>query len=313
MLVFGKNLREHRGWIVFVVLATAGPAGWYVWESRVSSHWLSGSSLPGFSLGVAAALIIVFECLLWVRKKLRAWRIGRVQVWMRAHIWLGLLCAPLAILHSGFRLGGTLSTVLMVLLVVVVISGLWGLWMQHTLPRKLYEQVPAETIYSQIPYLSAQLIDEADQLVNAVCPAAGEATDETEAKALAVGAVRTVGKVQGKVVQTRVDRQPVPGSEPMRSFYLETVRPFLRGESDDSPLSAPTHAVAVFHELKAQVPPEAHSAVDVLADFCGQRRQWQEQARLYRWLQNWLWVHLPLSVALLVVLVAHIYGALKYW
>lgn len=320
MLLFGKNLEQQRSWIVVVSALFGAASAWFFWDSLSKGQWLGGSSLPGFVFGVAAGLIIIFECLLWLRKYLRAWRIGRVQAWMRAHIWLGLLCLPLAIYHSGFRFGGTLSTLLMVLLLVVVASGIWGLAMQQWLPRRLYEEVPAETIYAQIPHLVGLMKKETDQLVHSVC---GPAPGETLAPAtpgegdgtshLVLGAVRTVGKVQGKVVETRVFREPVPNSEPLRTFYQDAVVPFLEGKAADSPLWNPTRAAAVFQDLRTRLPIAAHSAVDTLADCCGQRCEWEEQARLYRWLHNWLWIHLPLSLALLVLLLVHIYGAIKYW
>jgi hypothetical protein len=60
------------------------------------------------------------------------------------------------------------------------------------------------------------------------------------------------------------------------------------------------------------VPPEAHPAVGALRDLCEQRRQLHAQARLHFWLHNWLWVHLPLSVALVVLMGIHIYVTLRY-
>src|SRR5437867_3259605 len=137
MLVFGEHWSQHRWWVIFILVILAAASCWFFVEGSSSSEWPGGSSLPGFTFGVVGGLVIVFEFLLWWRKKVRVWRIGRVQVWMRAHIWLGLLCVPLLVYHSGFRLGGTLSTYLMVLLVVVVASGVWGLWMQQLLPQRM--------------------------------------------------------------------------------------------------------------------------------------------------------------------------------
>src|SRR5262249_43195604 len=163
----------------------------------------------------------------------------RAQAWLRAHIWLGLLCLPLLVYHSGFRLGGTLSTVLMVLLLIVIASGIWGLALQQVLPRYLLEEVPAETIYSQIDRLSQRLLREARQLVRTTCgPTADEepvAPVEAEEEAgasstthLVVGAVRAVGRVQGKVLETRTPPEPVPGSEALRPFFQDTIAPYLR-------------------------------------------------------------------------------------
>jgi hypothetical protein len=313
----------HRAWFIFFLAATAAATLGYFGFAYASGQpgWPGGSSLPGFILGTIGGLIILFEFLLWFRKKVRVWRIGRAQVWMRAHIWLGLLCVPLLLYHSGFRLGGVLSTALMILLLVVIASGVWGLALQQLLPRRMLDDLPAETIHSQIEALAEQVAAEGRQLVRATCGVGEEDSDgkvpEAEpgpAPYLVVGAVRSVGQVQGKVLQTRVPATPVPGAEPLRTFFHSTVEPFLRGSAGaDSPLRLRDRAARVFGELKLRLPPAAHPAADTLASLCEQRRQWAEQARLHFWLYNWLWVHFPLSVALVVLMFVHIWVALKYW
>lgn len=324
MLLFRGNWPLHRRWVVFVLLAAAGAAAWFVLAGLDQHAWPGGSSLPGFTFGVVGGLIILFEMLLWWKKKVRVWRIGRAQAWMRAHIWLGLLCVPLLIFHSGFRLGGTLSTVLMAFLVVVVASGIWGLALQQTLPRHLLDDVPAETIYSQIPALTGLLAAEAEHLVLATCgPVAGAApppltmpdpSGVTAGAHVVIGAVRTVGRVQGKVLETRAVAMPVPDSEPLRAFYRSTVAPFLQnGSSARSPLRIPNRAAAMFQDLRTKVAPAAHPAVAALEGLCDQRRQWDHQRRVHFWLHSWLWIHFPLSVALLMLMFLHVWVALRYW
>jgi hypothetical protein len=322
VLIDRANWPLHRPWVLFVVLATVGAGAWYVVESG-STSWPGGASLPGFTFGALGGLIVIFEFLLWFRKKVRVWRIGQAQTWMRAHIWLGLLCVPLLIGHSGFRWGGTLSAVLMILLLVVIASGIWGLALQQLLPRRMLDDLPAETIYSQIGRLADELVAEAEHLVRATCgPAPGEET-ETIARAqaptpdgsfLVVGAARSVGRVQGNVLETRVPPNPVPESEMLRDFFRNTVAPFLRsGNASPSPLRNFNRTAALFQDLRAKLPPPAHASADGLERLCNQRRQWAEQARLHVWLHSWLWVHFPLSVALVLLMFVHAWVALKYW
>jgi hypothetical protein len=324
VLLFRANWPQHRGWVAFIVVVTIAAGGWFVAAGIDQPTWPGGSSLPGFTFGVVGGLIILFEMLLWLKKKVRVWRIGRAQVWMRAHIWLGLLCVPLLILHSGLRLGGTLSTVLMVLLLVVIASGIWGLALQQMLPRRLLDDVPAETIYSQIPHLTAQLTAEAERLVRNTCgPAEGEVvevlrvpdpTSMASSSHQVIGAVRTVGPVQGKVRETRALATPVPDSEALREFFKGIAAPFLReGRAGATPLHSPNRAAALFQDLRTKVAPAAHPAVAALEGFCNQRRQWDEQRRLHVWLHSWLWVHFPLSVALMVLMFLHVWVALRYW
>jgi hypothetical protein len=322
VLVDRENLKHHLFWIVLAVALTGGAIAWYVSASLAAARWPGGSSQVGFACGVAGGLIILFEFLLWPRKKVRTWRIGRVKTWMAAHIWLGLACFPLLVLHSGFSLGGTLSTVLMVLLTLVIASGVWGLALQQIIPKVMLAEIPSETIYSQIGHVMGLARQEAERLVLATCgPAEGdrgaaaeEQADEPAPAYLVVGAQRTAGRTQGIVLQTQVPKAPVPGTEPLRAFFHEKVIPFLQGgEATGSALQFKNRAQGMFQALRTQLDVRAHPTVDVLENLCEQRRQLDRQARLHVWLHNWLLVHLPLSFALVVLMFVHVYVALKYW
>lgn len=321
VLIDRDNWPLHRPWIILTVLAAGAATFWYFSVSAGTDGWPGGSSVPGFTFGVVGGLICLFEMLLWWRKKVRTWRIGRAQVWLRAHIWLGLLSVPLLVYHSGFRFGGPLSSVLMVLFLVVIVSGIWGLIMQQLLPRTMLHEVPAETIYSQIERIVAQLSDESERLVLATCgPPPGQAPPaqaEEEAAAtgfLTIGAVRVAGRVQGKVLQTHVPSQPVPGTEGLRNFFAERIRPYLLyGDRADSPLRYPARAAGLFLNLRTLLPPAAHEAVAALEGACDQRRELDRQARLHFWMHNWLWIHLPLAAALIVLMVIHTVVAIQYW
>jgi hypothetical protein len=323
MLIDPKTWHQHRPWVIATGLLSVGSCAWYYSCSHGLPNWPGGSSLPGLTFGVVGGIIILFEMLLWWRKQVRTWRIGRTQVWLRAHIWLGLLSLPLIVLHSGFQLGGQLSTILMVLFLIVIASGIWGLALQQFLPRRLLDRVPAETIYSQIEHVMGQHREEAERLILAVCgPADGAEADsatatangESSAVPLTIGALRTAGSVQGKVLLTNVPSAPVPDSEPLREFFRAEVRPYLqRGSAAGSALQHANRSTVLFQDLKIKLAPAAHGALAALEDLCAQRRQLDVQARLHFWLHNWLWVHLPVSAALVLLMFVHIWAALKYW
>ncbi len=326
MLINRDELPRHVLWIVGCLAVAALSAVWYFAAYLGSGGWSvrpSGGSVPGFTFGVVGGLICLFEFLLWPRKKKRAWRLGRVQVWMRAHVWLGLLAVPILVLHSGFRWGGTLSAVLMALFLLVIASGVWGLVVQQFLPSRMFEEVPAETIYSQIERVLSQLSREADRLVLATCgPEEGVSpatADEQEDLAevgtahLVVGAMRTAGRVHGKVLETRSATPFVPDAEYLRSFYHGSIKPYLKGgTSSDSPLRVDSRCATLFQEARTRLPSPAHPALASLESMCEQRRQLDDQARIQFWLHNWLWVHLPLSVALIVLMFVHVFYAIKY-
>jgi hypothetical protein len=320
VLINRRDFHQHWFWFSLFVLGTIGSTFWFFWLRYDTGAWPPGSSLAGLTFGLVGGGICLFELLLWFRKKVRTWRIGRVQAWMRAHIWLGLLSAPVLLYHSGFNWGNQLANVLMVLFVIVILSGIWGLILQNIIPRVMIDEVPAETIASQIPFVVGQLTREAERLVVATCgpdpdlPAQqAEQTEEVGAGFVVVGAVRTVGRVQGKVLETRTVAEPVPNSEFLRHCFLDVVKPYLeQGSASGSPLAEPARADAIFQDLRLRVAPGAHPAVDVIKGIVEQRRQLERQQRLNFWLHNWLVIHLPLSVALIVLMFVHVFVALKY-
>ncbi len=58
--------------------------------------------------------------------------------------------------------------------------------------------------------------------------------------------------------------------------------------------------------------PPVHSVLDDLENICAEEQQLSRQIRIYRWLHAWLLVHVPLSIALLVLGAIHAVVALRY-
>jgi hypothetical protein len=332
MLIFDReNWRYHRSWCFVTALAAAAAVVFYVVYGFASGSWSwpGGGSPPGFAYGVLGGGIIFFEMLLWPRKYwLRGWRLGRTKLWMTAHIWFGLLTLPLLLLHGGFHFNlfsSTLAAVLMWLLVLVVGSGIFGLVAQSIVPRLMLERLPAETITSQIGHILAQYRAEAERLVVATCgetqverfgntvwPTSSQPPGGSPSFA-SVGTVRQVGQVQGKVVEVGVVAGFVPESELLLAFFRKEVEPFLSANSGTRlRLGSSRRASSMFAALKAALRAEAYPVVDYLADLCDQRRQFDLQIRLNNWLFTWLSIHLALSAALVILMVVHIFLALKY-
>ncbi len=323
MLINRESLPRNLTWIVVFFVGTVLAIVVFGVCSIGKSRWPGGSSPMGLSFGVLGSLLMLFEFLLWPRKKVRSWRIGSARAWMRAHIWLGLLTVPLIVLHSGFNFGGQLSSLLMILFGIVIVSGIFGLSLQQFLPRMMFERVPAETIYSQIDYVSEQSYWNAEDLLEAACgkPVGKEQSlrprpqkTESAQAFVTVGAVRTVGSVQGKVLQTQVPAAAVISDDVLLDGFLKTIGPYLlAGRESGSPLRSQSAATTFFRALCGNLGPDAGGIVDALESLCEQRRQYDLQSRIHGWLHSWLCVHVPLSVALIGLMFIHSVIALKYW
>jgi hypothetical protein len=295
-LLIGKT-RSVRGRVTVILVATAAvtavgilaaaggaAAGFWAWPPQSSSPL-------GVTLGLAAAAIVFFEMALLPRKWLRGKRLGPTRVWMRWHIWLGLVCLPIVLVHAGFAFGGPLTTATLALFLGVTASGVWGLLMQQWLPQKLLAEVSGETVASQIDFLGDYHAAEATRLIDALVTVPPESAT-------------TDPPVMG------------PPARELVAFRDDLLLPYLRlgGRSrSPSPLASRTEADQRFARLRDGVPEVARPALDRLRELTEMRRQWDAQARVQFWLHNWLVLHLPLSVAMTVLMVLHAVSALKYW
>lgn len=89
-----------------------------------------------------------------------------------------------------------------------------------------------------------------------------------------------------------------------RETYTQAILPFLE--------SPETSACPLFESLRRSTPAAFHPALDDLENICEEERQLNRQRRLYNWLHAWLLVHVPLSIALLVLGGIHAVMALRY-
>lgn len=273
--------------------------GWWDWPPRPSSGF-------GVGCGLLGGGIVLFEMAILARKRFRGRRLGATQVWLRLHIWLGVACLPVIILHTGFHAGGALPTLTLALFLVVIASGVWGLIMQQWLPEKMLADVPWETVSSQVDFTGEHSAAEAVRLITVLVdgelpPAGGQV--------MLPSPVQDV-RLSGRVVPLVVGQ---PATD-LRLFTSRFLLPYLRrGRRSGSPLTSRAESERWFGRLREAAPPAAHPAVLRLQELCNARRQWDSLVRLNRWLHNWVLVHTPVSVLMTGVMSVHAVRAMKFW
>jgi len=341
-----RKLKLHLGSIVLASLLVLGGAIWHAFYSYSSGRIASGSSLPGLTVGGIAAAIILFELLLWPRKKLRRWKLFPTKFWMVAHIWLGLATGPLAFIHSGYRLGGTFTTVLMCLLLFVLASGIYGWVMQMIIPKWMLGNLPYETIACQIDDVSIQSALNARRMltvafgpkpaglrklanldsVSAKMNGAVASTDGTkQVKAIVIGATQRRDSSRSRIeIDTESEFNANDGRELWRQ-YAAVIEPFILegisrsgGEAilgksgSQSPVRNRQKSVDWFSLLRESCSATALPIVDRLEELAVQRLQYDAQRRAHAWLHGWIAFHASVSVVLGVLLITHIILALRY-
>jgi len=290
-------------YVAYAVRAPEGPRG--------------GSAL-GLSFGVIGFGFMIFAALLGARKRVPVWRIGRAQAWMRGHLWLGLLSLPVILFHGRFHFGGTLTSVLMWLLMITVVSGLFGAALQHYVPRVMTADVKLETIYDEIGTVRKLLREEADRAVETVCGplGIGKSANEEVLRAGGLSAARAMATMNsGTAVAAAAETVVLSEEEcaPLRKFYLGEMRPFLEEpKRRGARLGNADKAHGVFSGLRTLMPPSGQATLQDLEDICDEARQLVRQEQLHHWLHGWLLVHIPLSLALILLGAVHAVMALRY-
>jgi hypothetical protein len=287
----------HRPWVIATVaLAIIGTVAYVLYAVDTPGGPRGGSAI-GLTFGMVGYAMMLYAGLLGARKRVPTWRIGRAQTWMRGHLWLGLLSLLLILFHGGFVFRGPLTLVLMLVFFIVIASGILGAAIQHYVPSFMTSRVPLETIYEEIPHVRAQLREEADQLAAAICgPLDGAIAEQTAENS--------------SIVLVEIEHQD---RERFREVYLRQVRPYLADpETSGAELADPLRSGETFEALRRWLAPPVHGVLDDLENICAEEQQLSRQIRIYRWLHAWLLVHVPLSIALLVLGAIHAVVALRY-
>lgn len=237
-----------------------------------------GGSWYGYTLGTVGAGLILWLAMLGIRK--RAMTPGRwsLKAWTSAHVWLGLALVVVATLHTGPHLGWNLATLAWTLMMLVILSGVYGISVYATLPMGLSRNREEQTQPEMVEGLRA--IDR--QLHDAAQPLPVQ---------------------EAEWVQAAMAQNPFGGG----------LRQRLSGRADDC---ATLNTLALL-ETSSIPAGAAATAIPRVRSLLGRRRalldQMRRQQRLRALLEVWLYVHIPLTIALMAALTAHIVSVFYYW
>ncbi len=143
----------HKKFILFT--AIAGFIFWAVYR------W--GPSLPipaiedgvVYFFGILAVLIVLFLLTYSLRKRVARSMPGRLDNWLLAHIYLGLLGLFILALHAEFRFGWNFSTVGVIFFVLVVVTGIIGRYFYSILPSSISSE--QRDILSQVAEITKEI------------------------------------------------------------------------------------------------------------------------------------------------------------
>ncbi len=243
--------------------------------------WLLSNALRpvGLYTGWLLLGLVLLLTFFNARKKLPFLPLLNASTWLQIHVYAGWLTCFVFALHTGARLpGGRLEFLLWLCFIVVAASGVFGLWLSRWLPPRLARSGES-LVYEQIPLLRHRL--------------------ETEAKAL--------------VHQAEAEAK----STTLADFYVRVLGDcFARHPALLAPLAGDD---AEYHRVKLELAAlrrflnEREIALaDQLGELLEAKRNLDCQLAGQRLLKLWLFVHIPLTYGLLVLIGAHVWLVLHY-
>lgn len=249
----------------------------YLLERPPMGHY--GGTWLGYTLGTIGALIILLLFWLGVRKRQYVSGPGSLVGWLSAHVYLGVGLVVVTTLHAGFELGWNVHGLAYVLMLAVVASGIYGVIVYVRLPRRMTENLGQDTLDTLM--LKIADLDRDARRVALALP------NEINALVLASSQGTRVGGSLRQQLRTRHPDCPT-------TLALAKLMTFGARLQDDQ---AQAHRNLCELLLRKQ------------ALLSRARRDVAFRARM----QLWLYLHVPLSIALLAALAAHILAVFFYW
>ena len=260
----------------------------------------NGGTWLGYGLGGLAALIIVVLAWLGVRKRRYADGIGQVKGWLSVHVYLGLALLIVGTLHTGFQFGWNVHTLAYALMLCVILSGVYGVWMYARIPQRITQTRSGQTREAMLDELD-ELNQQSMKLADTLGPEMHRMTVRS------VESLRIGGGVIAQLFGPRALAQ--------RDFQLVNKSTPAQRQTRDQDS---TVAFMAEEMVKASTRNDQEARrIQQLLDMLGRRTELAARINrdisLHARMQIWLYLHVPLTLALLAALLTHVISVFLYW
>lgn len=232
-----------------------------------------GNTIVGLTLGVLATLGILYLTYFGIKKRCYATSSGNLVATLSAHVWLGLSLLLIVPLHCGFHLGLNVHSLTYLLMIVVIVSGIFGAITYRVLPQRLYSQRGAE---------------KPEEFISII--------QDLDAGILALADLNEELKKIVRQLDVNTD------------YYLRANFSLSRPKPIDE-----KKAADLVSALPADLNNNAINLLNLLAKKRGILIKFTEEVRASAMLKIWLFLHIPFTCLLLIVLFIHIYLVFYYW
>ena len=239
----------------------------------------NGGTWLGYGLGGIGALLILWLMWFGMRKRRYNQGPGLLEDWLSAHVYLGLALIVVATLHTGFQFGWNVHTLAYGLMMAVILSGVFGVYAYIRFPAMMTENrrsLTLDQMLAQMSELDAECREVAMTLGDQVNAAVLDASENT--------------RIGGGVLRQ------LSGKEPDCATARALVKVRTLADQSDMSEAAPLRRLISLLTRKDEL-----------------LRRARRDVQLKALMDIWLYVHVPLSFALLAALLAHVISVFYYW
>lgn len=235
----------------------------------------NGGSWYGYTLGTIGAGLILWLTALGYRKRKMTRDHWSLKAWTSAHVYLGLSLIVIGTWHTGFQLGWNVHTLAWALMMLVILSGLYGVIVYATLP--------------------AALSNNRDEMTQMQMLEAIRAFDRQSHSA-----AQPLTPADTAPVLAALDEDPFAGGVMAR----------LSGRY---PACATAAALRTLSGSNGSDREAREKVVGLLKQKEAALTRLRRHLKIRALLEIWLYVHVPLTFALIAALSAHIISVFFYW
>lgn len=251
----------------------------------------NGGTWFGYTIGTISALLIVWLMYFGRRKRDYFSTLGTVKGWLSAHVYLGSGLLILATLHTGFQFGLNVHTLAYLLMCIAIFSGFYGAWTYVYLPIKKRENlktISAEEYYQSIEDVDRQILKLSKELPEQLMLMISSAIERTE-----IGG-HLFNQLSAKDRSCLIVNDKLTSNE-NQSTCINLLVTELAKVTDQQRATQLKQIIDLFGSRKKSLKIlRYHIKTNVL-------------------LKLWLYIHVPISFALLASLMAHILSVFIYW
>ncbi|MEM9301686.1 MAG: hypothetical protein AAGE01_06225 [Pseudomonadota bacterium] len=271
----------------------------YIWHDPFVGP--NGGTWLGYTLGTIGAVLIVWLTLFGYRKRTYNNRLGSLRGWLSGHVYLGASLILIATLHTGFQFGWNIHTAAYVLMMIVIFSGFFGIYAYSRYPT-LMTRNRANTDRATMLAEIAELDDESLRVADKLGP---------KVHAMVVRSIENTKLGGGVWAQLTAADATESALEQTRDMIEEVQASDKKQQTQDMPtMFAMVDFLAGSGGEDAE---RLRRLLDLLSRKKALASKIARDIHYQAMMDIWLFLHVPMTFALLGALSAHIVSVFYYW